>query len=92
MLACGLIAQENKMITERNTGTVEKVFKTFSFIFVTHRQRYFMHLSQFDSVCKPRVGEKVTFEVKENPARLNDDRQLDYAVNVRPVENSSEVK
>jgi len=54
----------------------------YALIFVTPRQRYFMHISDFPSDHIPVVGEKVSFNVA--PPRKPG--QLPCAVNVHPIE------
>jgi hypothetical protein len=54
----------------------------YALIFVTPQQRYFMHISDFNSDHLPVVGEKVSFEVA--PPRKPG--QLPCAVNVHPIE------
>jgi hypothetical protein len=60
----------------------------YALIFVTPQQRFFMHISQFQSDHLPTVGETVSFSVAP-PRKLG---QLPCAVNVKPVETSTEVK
>ena len=53
----------------------------YAMIFVTPKQRYFMHVSEFDSDKFPVVGQRISFEVA--PPRKSG--QLPCAINVKPV-------
>jgi cold shock CspA family protein len=53
----------------------------YAMIFVTPKQRYFMHVSEFDSDKFPIIGQQVSFEIA--PPRKPG--QLPCAVNVKPV-------
>jgi hypothetical protein len=53
----------------------------YGLIFVTPQQRYFMHISEFQSDHIPVVGEQVTFLT--GPPRKNG--ALPCAVDVRPI-------
>lgn len=73
---------EVKTETERRVGTIYSWNeKGFALIFVTHKQRYFMHISEFDSIAVPIVGDRVSFEVA--PPRK--EGGLPCAVDVRPI-------
>jgi len=59
----------------------------FAFIFLTHKQRFFMHISEWDNAIPPMPGDRVTFEIA--PPRK--EGQLSCAVNVRPVVETSAI-
>ena len=72
---------------ERKEGTVERWMGRYGFIYVTNRERYFAHLSEFDAARKPVPGEKVTFEV--NSVAPLGERTLPIAVDIKPVANEA---
>jgi cold shock CspA family protein len=56
----------------------------YAMIAVSPRQRYFMHVSEFDSDKFPIIGQQVSFEVAP-PRKPGQPGQLPCAVNVKPV-------
>jgi hypothetical protein len=74
---------QGKMIMERLIGSFYSWNERgYALIFVTPKQRFFMHISEFDSDSFPVIGQRVSFEVA--PPRKQG--QLPCAVGVKPVE------
>jgi cold shock CspA family protein len=65
----------------RKEGTVREFRESFGFIKITYKQQYFFHVSQWDSVDLPEVGQRVSFE--EAPPRKPG--AYPCAVNVQPI-------
>jgi hypothetical protein len=69
--------------TERKIGVIRSWNERgFGIVLVTHKERYFCHITQFDRATPPEVGEKVRFDVK--PPRKPG--ELPQAINVTPIE------
>ena len=66
-------------------GIVQAWHHTFGFIY-TKTQRYFFHISEFNSERVPRCGEQVLFETKEAARAAHHNGNLPLASNVRPLE------
>jgi hypothetical protein len=87
--AYGRTYLQKDYLMERKFGTVYASNpKGWIFIYVTPQDRYFGHVSQITSDRLPAVGDRVSFE----PSASVVAGKLPCALDVRPVEISSEVK
>jgi hypothetical protein len=71
---------------ERKEGTIYSWVGRWGILIYTFKERYFLHISEFDAKRLPVVGETVTFETALPFPTAGGPHKLPRAVNVKPAE------
>src|ERR1700681_364667 len=72
---------EREINFERKEGTIKTWNGRWGIVFVTNKQRFFLHISEFDSASDPKIGDIISFDVKEPFPGTSGENKLPRAVN-----------